>query len=92
MLIRACVVADADALTDLHLDAWDDAYAGLISERVLSARRGQRTSRIERWRQVIGNDATTELVAVDESAPGRLLGFSSTGGGATLVPTCPASS
>ena len=36
MLIRAAVVDDAEALTDLHLDVWEEAYAGLMPDSIFT--------------------------------------------------------
>lgn len=47
-------------------------------------------TRIERWRQIIGSDSSAELLAVDEGAGGRPLGFSSTGEGRDPEPDLPA--
>ena len=80
-MIRPCVDADAETLTDLHLDVWEDAYSGLVPASVLAARRSDRTARIARWRQVIADGSTTEMLAEDEGAEGRLLGFSRAGPG-----------
>lgn len=81
VIVRRCVVADAEALTDLHLDVWEDAYSELVPESILVARRGELATRVERWRQIIGSGSGTTLLAEDETANGRLLGFSSTGPG-----------
>lgn len=81
MFVRPCVVADAEALTDLHLDVWEDAYSQLVPESILAARRGELSARVERWRQIIDSGSTATLLAEDETANGRLLGFSTTGPG-----------
>lgn len=81
VMVRSCVVADAEALTDLHLDVWEDAYSELVPESILVARRGERATRVERWRQIIASGSSTELLAEDEKVSGRLLGFSCTGPG-----------
>lgn len=71
-------VADAEALTDLHLDVWDEAYAGLIRPEILSARRLERPERIERWRRILAETSSTTLAWDDR---GQLLGFVSTSTG-----------
>lgn len=78
MLIRAAVVDDAEALTDLHLDVWEEAYAGLIAETIFAERRAQRAARIDRWRTNLGTGPISTLV-VEAEEPGRLLGFASGG-------------
>ena len=75
--IRRAVPDDAEALTHLHLDCWDDAYAGLIDQRILDARRTSVPERIDRW-QTILEQGEGPLVA--EGTDG-LVGFVSTGPG-----------
>lgn len=50
MRIRPAVPEDAGELTDLHLDVWDEAYSGLISEDVLAERRARRDQRLHKWK------------------------------------------
>jgi GNAT superfamily N-acetyltransferase len=72
-------VDDAEALTDLHLDVWEEAYADLMPASVFAERRAGRAARIERWRGIIDAGSSANLMAW--SPEGRLLGFSSTGPG-----------
>jgi GNAT superfamily N-acetyltransferase len=88
-VIRAATVADAEALTDLHLDAWDEAYAGLVDDAILGERRRRRAERISTWRRIIAATTSTELVADDPAVPGRLVGFASTGPGRDDDPALP---
>ncbi len=81
MVIRPCDVLDAEALTDLHLDVWEEAYAGLIPSKVFAARRSERRVRVERWEQIIASGSSENLLIEDDQVVGRLLGFSSTGVG-----------
>ncbi|XAS75717.1 GNAT family N-acetyltransferase [Dermatophilaceae bacterium Sec6.4] len=81
MVIRPCDVLDAEALTDLHLDVWEEAYAGLIPSNIFAARRSERRVRVERWRQIIASGSSRNLLIEDDHVVGRLLGFSSTGVG-----------
>lgn len=76
MLVRPAALADAEALTDLHLDVWDEAYADLVPRAILLRRREERAERVAGWRQMVGDDDTVELLAVDET--GGLVGFSCT--------------
>lgn len=69
--IRPAAPADAEALTGLHLDCWDDAYAGLLDPAILVARRSGVAERAERWRRVLAGPGTT-LAAEHE---GGLVGF-----------------
>lgn len=75
--IRRAVPDDAEALTHLHLDCWDDAYAGLIDQQVLDARRISVPERIDRWRTIL-EQGEGPLLA---EGPEGLVGFVSTGPG-----------
>ncbi|GAB4004121.1 GNAT family N-acetyltransferase [Nocardioides ultimimeridianus] len=79
MLIRAAAADDAEELTDLHLDVWEEAYADLMPATVFTERRAGRAERIARWREILGGTASSSLLAVSDD--GRLLGFASTGPG-----------
>lgn len=76
MLIRLPRADDAEALTDLHLDVWDEAYADLVPAPVLAERRAHRADRVERWRAILADRGDDTLLA-EES--GRLVGFVSRG-------------
>lgn len=78
MKIRAAVVDDAEALTDLHLDVWEQAYAGLMPDRIFAERRSLRSVRVYRWRTNIETGPISTLV-VEADEPGLLLGFASAG-------------
>lgn len=78
VVIRAAVPADAAALTDLHLDCWDDAYTGLIPQAILDERRTTVPQRVAFWRAALAQGAPIQLAEVG----GRLVGFS----GATRTP------
>jgi GNAT superfamily N-acetyltransferase len=73
--IRRGVPAEAQALAQLHLDVWDDAYTGLMPQEILDERRAKVDERIERWRGILGQDEPTWLF---ENAEG-LVGFVSIG-------------
>ncbi|MFE6646517.1 GNAT family N-acetyltransferase [Nocardioides sp. NPDC057772] len=88
MLIRAAVADDAEALTDLHLDVWEEAYAGLMPDSIFVERRSERAERIGRWRTNLEAGPIATLVAEDE-VPGRLLGFASAGPAREAVPGLP---
>lgn len=77
--IRPARPEDAAALTALHLDAWEEAYTGLIASEVLAARRADREARAQRWRESIATTPNTVLVA--EGTGERLLGFAIAGAG-----------
>ena len=73
--IRPAVPADAEALTHLHLDCWDDAYTGLMPQEVLDERRSKVAERVERWRTILGQTTNTLVAATPEG----LVGFVSSG-------------
>ena len=72
-------VEDAEELTDLHLDVWEEAYAGLMPASVFAERRAGRDARVERWRTIVGTGSSDNLLAWSDD--GSLVGFSSTGPG-----------
>lgn len=88
MLIRPVALDDAEALTDLHLDVWEEAYTGLIPDEILTERRSQRSARVDRWRTNIKAGRFSSLV-VEGEEPGRLLGFASAGVARDDVPGLP---
>lgn len=77
--IRPTALEDAEALTDLHLDVWEEVYAGLVDADILIERRARRSARLDGWRRSLTGYTSTELVA--EGGDGRLLGFVSVGSG-----------
>lgn len=87
--IRPADVADAEALTDLHLEVWEEAYADLVAADVLRQRRRNRAARLGRWRASIAEGDATTLLAC---RAGRLLGFVSVGaardGDVAGLPAC----
>ena len=78
--IRPAAVADAEPLTDLHLDVWEEAYGDLIAAEILLARRRERSDRVARWRENLARPANRSLLAWTDDGS-RLLGFVSTGSG-----------
>lgn len=72
-------LGDAEALTDLHLDVWEEAYADLMPASVFTERRSRRAERVASWSGIIANASSDNLLAW--SPDGGLVGFSSTGGG-----------
>lgn len=79
MRIRPAEVGDAQALTELHLDVWEQAYADLMPAAVFRERRAGRHQRAEQWRSIFAAGSSADLLAW--STEGGLLGFSSTGPG-----------
>ncbi len=73
--IRRGVPDDAEALGHLHLDVWDDAYTGLMPQGILDDRREEADERVERWRDILGQEKPTWVGADAEG----LIGFSGVG-------------
>ncbi|TQJ10386.1 ribosomal protein S18 acetylase RimI-like enzyme [Lapillicoccus jejuensis] len=69
---------DAEALTDLHTDVWEEAYGALVDPEVLADRRRRRADRVRRWRESLTAGPATTYV-VPSPAGERLLGFVSVG-------------
>jgi GNAT superfamily N-acetyltransferase len=51
--IRRAISDDAEALSELHLDCWDDAYADLVSPEILAERRMRVQERTDFWRETL---------------------------------------
>ncbi|MEQ7848415.1 GNAT family N-acetyltransferase [Nocardioides kribbensis] len=80
--LREATPDDAEALTHLHLDVWDDAYTGLVEQRVLDERRADVPARVERWRGILAGPREEPLWLAVEAGPGggeELVGFASAG-------------
>ncbi|MGZ4447529.1 MAG: N-acetyltransferase family protein [Nocardioides sp.] len=76
--IRPGTPDDAERLTRLHLDCWDDAYTGLVPQHLLDARRQDVPARVARWRSILSGphgtlvaDAGDDLVGFASAGPGR---------------------
>jgi len=76
--IRQGVPADAEQLAHLHIDVWDDAYTGLMPQGILDDRREKVAERVERWREILGQERPTwvaedseGLIGVASSGPAR---------------------
>jgi GNAT superfamily N-acetyltransferase len=80
VLIRPAAPHDAEALTDLHLDVWEEAYGALIAPEILRKRRLTRPERVAQWADnLVRTKGRTLLAWNDEGS--RLLGFVSVGPG-----------
>jgi GNAT superfamily N-acetyltransferase len=75
--IRRASPPDAEALTMLHLDCWDDAYTGLVPQEILDARREDIPARVAFWAEAL-EDANPVFLA--EGSDG-LVGFAGAGPG-----------
>lgn len=71
-------VEDAEALADLHLDVWEEAYADLMPASVFTERRARRAERVESWSTIIAAGSSENLLAWADDG---VVGFSSTGTG-----------
>jgi hypothetical protein len=74
--IRRARPDDADALAHLHVDVWDDAYAGLVPQGILDDRRDRVAERVENWRRILTEAEQPTYVAEDA---GGLVGFATSG-------------
>lgn len=76
LVLRRAQEADAEGLAELHVLVWEQAYAGLMPERVFAERRATIGKRVERWRSIIKDSpAPTTVAALD----GSIVGFGSAG-------------
>jgi GNAT superfamily N-acetyltransferase len=79
VVIRRAALDDAEALTRLHLDCWDDAYTGLMPQAILDALREDVPARVDRWRAWLGSGHTSVaehdagLIGFVSAAPGTEL-------------------
>ncbi|MDN5893167.1 MAG: GNAT family N-acetyltransferase [Nocardioides sp.] len=73
--IRSAGIGDASPLAALHLDVWDETYAGLLAQSVLDDRRKTPASvRAGRWR-----DRITQVPTWVAEEDGELVGFANVG-------------
>jgi len=71
--IRKAEPRDADAIADVHRDAWQNAYAGIIPHRALTAMINRRGS--QWWANAIRRAATVMVVEVG----GKVAGYATIG-------------
>jgi ribosomal protein S18 acetylase RimI-like enzyme len=64
MLIRYATVADAQAIADVHVKAWQKAYRGLIPNKVLDNL--SVTARQRRWQERLQQESTRIFVLVEQ--------------------------
>lgn len=74
--VRPAHPADAEAIARIYVDAWRDAYAGILPDRVLVALSPRRQAAF--WRGLISRRGG-ERVLVSEDAGGRVVAFGSCG-------------
>src|SRR5262245_45058552 len=73
--IRRATTDDAEALTQLHLDCWDDAYTGLIPQEILDARRVDLDAQVARRRAWLESSSDILLASYGDG----LVGFANAG-------------
>jgi GNAT superfamily N-acetyltransferase len=74
--VRPATVEDARGIAQVHVSAWQEAYAHLAPAEALA--RLNVVQRELRWIEILGAGATTTHVAVDD---GRIVGFASSSRG-----------
>lgn len=77
-LLRPAAVPDAAAIAEVHVQSWQDTYAGLMPESFLARMTGEemRLRREANWRQTIQQSA--DVVWVAEQG-GQIVAFASAG-------------
>jgi ribosomal protein S18 acetylase RimI-like enzyme len=71
--IRKAELRDADAIAEVHRDAWQNAYAGIIPYRALAAMINRRGGRW--WENAIRRSATVLVIEVG----GKIAGYATIG-------------
>ncbi len=76
--VRRATVADAEAVAEVHVEAWRAGYRGLLPDEYLDSL--DLSIRAERWRQVLesGDEATATTLVVEDDE-GRIVGIASVG-------------
>jgi ribosomal protein S18 acetylase RimI-like enzyme len=78
VIIRAAEPADAPALADLHIRAWQWAYRGQLPDAVLDGLTADLDRRNAFWREALTAPAAESRTWLVESA-GRVIGFAAAG-------------
>ncbi len=76
-LIRPARGADAPAIARIHVDAWREAYAGIVSANFLAALSYERRERA--WQSALEPASTQAILFVAEDPAGNVIGFVSAG-------------
>jgi ribosomal protein S18 acetylase RimI-like enzyme len=71
--IRKALPQDADAIADVHHQAWRGAYAGIIPHRALNAMIGRRG--VQWWQNAIRRAATVLVIEIG----GKIAGYATVG-------------
>ena len=81
--VREATLADVPAVARIHVDAWRETYAGLISERALAARSYE--DRVQLWTRAVAPESSTSLFVAERD--GTIAGFAA--GGPVRAPEPP---
>ncbi len=73
-MIRPATAADAEAIGQVHVQAWRESYAGIVPPAVLAGL--DPAERAAMWRRII---AEGEIVRLAHDPDGTLLGFANAG-------------
>ncbi len=76
--MRRAAVGDAEALANLHVAVWEDAYTGLMPDHVFIERRTGLAERAANWRRIIASSPAVTTLATNGS---ELIGFATIGPG-----------
>lgn len=76
--LRPARPSDAAAIAGIYVAGWQDAYPGLLPDRLLIGMR-RSEGRAGRWARTIRHPARGEQVMVAESDDGEVIGFASGG-------------
>jgi GNAT superfamily N-acetyltransferase len=74
--VRSAELSDARGIAEVHVRAWQEAYSHLVPADALAKQSVQQ--RALRWAEIIGDDVTTVLVAVEA---GSIIGWASASAG-----------
>lgn len=75
--IRPATIADAQALGNIYVACWRDAYPGLVPDKVLLAMTAKGQG--EEWAHTLRRDRDRNFVQVATDAAGDVVGFGSCG-------------
>ncbi|TAM69530.1 MAG: GNAT family N-acetyltransferase [Microbacteriaceae bacterium] len=73
--VRTARPNDAEGIAHVHVQAWREAYAGVMSDKVLANLSEER--RATWWRHVIENETATRCAVAEYD--GNIIGFASAG-------------
>ena len=77
-VLRPAHPSDAGAIARIYVAGWQDAYPGLLPDKLLLGMR-RTEGRAERWARTIRYRARDERVMVAETDDGEVIGFASGG-------------